>query len=69
MDGRWDYAQLMAVGGRWVIEMADPSALPPRVGPYAAMSEALRVLDQDGWLLDPRWQPEWPYVSLRRPAG
>lgn len=67
MHGDWEYARLRAVGGRWVLVTADDAAGAPILDPDASMSEALKVLDAHGWLLDPRWMPEWPYISLKRP--
>lgn len=69
MHGDWEYARLRAVGGRWVLVTADDAAGAPTLDPDASTSEALKVLDAHGWLLDPRWRPEWPYISLRRPGS
>lgn len=63
--GGWEYARVRTVEGRWVVDRED-GVPPPDLEPYADLSRALLVLDRDGWLLDPAWQPEWPYVSLRR---
>lgn len=65
VTGGWEYARVTAVDGRWVVDRED-GVPPPELEPYADLSKALFILDQDGWLLDPAWQPEWPYVSLRR---
>lgn len=65
VTGGWEYARVTAVDGRWVVDRED-GVPPPELEPYADLSKALFILDQDGWLLDPAWLPEWPYVSLRR---